>query len=52
MCDEGGVGLRLVGEEDECFGWGGESLFVAACAQSGGLDAVGGIGMEESEGGK
>jgi len=31
MCDEGGVGLRLVGEEDEYLSGGGESLFVAAC---------------------
>jgi hypothetical protein len=52
MCDERRVGLGWVGEEDERSGWGGESLLVAACPQSCGLDAVGGIGMEESEGGE
>jgi hypothetical protein len=30
VCDERRVGLRWEGEEDECVGWGGESLFVAA----------------------
>jgi len=52
MCDERRVGLEWAGEEDECVGWGGESLFVAARPQSCGLDAVGRCGVEESEGGK
>jgi len=30
VCDERRVGLRWEDEEDECVGWGGESLFIAA----------------------
>ena len=51
-CEERSDGLGWAGEEDECVGGGGQSLFIAACAQSGGLDAVGGSGVEESEVGK
>jgi len=46
------IGLGLVSGKNEWIGRGGESLFVAACPQSCGLDALGGIGMEESKGGE
>ena len=52
-CEKDKAGLGWMGEnEEESAGGGGESVFIAARAESGGLDAVGGGGVGEGESGE
>ena len=52
-CEKDKAGLGWMGEhKKESAGGGGESVFIAARAESGGLDAVGGGGVGEGESGE
>ena len=52
-CQKDKAGLGCIGEfEKESAGGGGESVFIAARAESGGLDAVGRGGVGEGESGE
>ena len=52
-CEKDKAGLGWMGEyEKESAGGGGESVFIAARAESSGLDAVGGGGVGEGESGE
>ena len=52
-CEKDKAGLEWMGEyEKESASWGGESVFAAARAESGGLDAVGRGGVGEGESGE
>ena len=52
-CENDKAGLGWMGEyEKESASWGGESVFIATRAESGGLDAVGGGSLGEGESGE
>ena len=52
-CEKDKAGLGWMGEhEKESASGGGESVFIAARAESGGLDALGGEGVGEGESGE
>ena len=52
-CQKDNAGLGCIGEyEKKSAGGGGESVFIAARAESGGLDAVGRGGVGEGESGE
>lgn len=52
-CEKDKAGLGWFGEhEKESAGGGGESVFIAARPESGGLDALGGGGLGEGESGE
>ena len=52
-CEKDKAGVGWLDEYDkESTGGGGESVFIAARSESGGLDAVGGGGLGEGESGE